>query len=218
VNLPTKLASPRTTRISLIGVLAFASLSLPSLSANAESRNWKDQVNVQPTRQWDKGDKTPSYSPKDRRNDDHRGHGSVRYDGDRYRNHYGYHQRPYHYGKPRGYIHRYQPYRRHVVRIHNVHHWRTGRWHHGHHHGRVGWWWVVGNAWYHYARQTYPYPDHTQAVVYVQQPVPVAVAAPAAAPTQYWYYCDSSETYYPYVSECAEGWQAVPATPDMPAR
>ena len=25
----------------------------------------------------------------------------------------------------------------------------------------------------------------------------------------YWYYCDSEETYYPYVTECPEGWRPV---------
>jgi hypothetical protein len=217
VNLQTKLAHPRATRISIVGVLAIAALSLTSFNAYADDRSGKDQTKDRPAKQqWNKGDKV--YLQKNQGIDDHRRHGVIRYDGDRYRHHYGYHQRPYHYGTPRGHIHRYHHYRPRPVRIHNVHHWRTGRWHHGHHHGHVGWWWIVGDAWYHYAAQTYPYPDHTRAVVIVQQAAPVAVAAPAAAPTQYWYYCDSSETYYPYVSECAEGWQAVPATPDVSTR
>jgi uncharacterized protein DUF6515 len=36
-------------------------------------------------------------------------------------------------------------------------------------------------------------------------------AAPAAAGN--WYYCDSSKTYYPYATQCPEGWRTVPATP-----
>ncbi len=36
----------------------------------------------------------------------------------------------------------------------------------------------------------------------------VAPAAPAS-----WYYCESAKAYYPYVSECREGWRAVPAAP-----
>lgn len=51
-------------------------------------------------------------------------------------------------------------------------------------------------------------------------PTPPPASAPAAtAPPQapgMWYYCASSKTYYPYVSECREGWRQVPATP--PAR
>jgi hypothetical protein len=68
------------------------------------------------------------------------------------------------------------------------------------------------------------YPPYTYA--------PVVVAAPAApttyieragppAPSQrssYWYYCEASRTYYPYVKECPAGWlrvvpQATPQTP-----
>jgi hypothetical protein len=46
-------------------------------------------------------------------------------------------------------------------------------------------------------------------------PQPPAAAPQAAAPGT-WYYCDSAKAYYPYVSECKEGWRSVPATP--PAR
>lgn len=41
-------------------------------------------------------------------------------------------------------------------------------------------------------------------------PAPGASAPPASAS---WYYCDSANAYYPYVSECREGWRAVPANP-----
>lgn len=41
-------------------------------------------------------------------------------------------------------------------------------------------------------------------------PPPPAPQAPQAAS---WYYCESSKAYYPYVSECKEGWKQVPATP-----
>jgi hypothetical protein len=88
----------------------------------------------------------------------------------------------------------------------------------------------VGSAPYYYANDVY----------YVQAPGGYAVAAPpgdeveisapapAAPPTQQagvppavpqssasasWYYCESAKTYYPYVSECKEGWRRVPATP-----
>jgi Family of unknown function (DUF6515) len=44
-----------------------------------------------------------------------------------------------------------------------------------------------------------------------QAPAAAPVAAAAAAGT--WYFCDSSKTYYPYVTECKEGWRSVPATP-----
>ena len=75
-------------------------------------------------------------------------------------------------------------------------------------------------------------------VYYVQAPGGYAVVAPPAdveyieapqAPPQQagapqgagepsspggnWYYCESAKAYYPYVSECKEGWRTVPATP-----
>lgn len=80
--------------------------------------------------------------------------------------------------------------------------WRTGRWVHGDHLGRAGWWWIVEGEWYFYPTPIYPYPDP-----YV--PPGVVVAAPAPAPVQYWYYCPSVQAYYPYVSACPEGWTPV---------
>ncbi len=72
---------------------------------------------------------------------------------------------------------------------------------------------------------TYPYPVYASSYpVYEQpytiytQPAPVYVQpAPGptanAAPAQYWYFCAASNAYYPYVSSCPNGWQAVPMTP-----
>jgi hypothetical protein len=89
--------------------------------------------------------------------------------------------------------------------------WRGGHWSHGRHDGRLGWWWIVGGAWYFYPWPVYPYPNPWEPPVAVPVPAPVTVAPPP--PTPYWYYCDSSRAYYPYVSTCAEGWKQVPATP-----
>lgn len=46
--------------------------------------------------------------------------------------------------------------------------------------------------------------------VYIEQdPVP-----PKPEQPYYWYYCADSKTYYPYVDDCAGGWQqVVPETP-----
>jgi len=33
------------------------------------------------------------------------------------------------------------------------------------------------------------------------------------ASTDYWYYCEQSKTYYPYVKTCPGGWQRVSPTP-----
>ncbi len=53
-------------------------------------------------------------------------------------------------------------------------------------------------------------------VTYVeQQPAPAVSAAPAAQnpAAGYWYYCAESSAYYPYVQQCASGWQRVSPTP-----
>lgn len=92
---------------------------------------------------------------------------------------------------------------RHFER-HDLPRWQGGRWYHGPHLGRPGWWWVVGGIWYIYPRPIYPYPDPY---------LPPAAVVPAPAATQYWYYCDAAGTYYPYVATCPDGWRAVPATP-----
>jgi hypothetical protein len=44
-------------------------------------------------------------------------------------------------------------------------------------------------------------------------PGPQAAASQGAPQAANWYYCDSTKTYYPYVTECKEGWRQVPATP-----
>ncbi|HEX8989658.1 MAG TPA: hypothetical protein VF816_17000, partial [Rhodocyclaceae bacterium] len=53
-------------------------------------------------------------------------------------------------------------------------------------------------------------------------PAPVVVEPPPAyveredaepaAPDRFWYYCDATGTYYPYVKDCPGGWRAVPPT------
>ncbi|MBA3033830.1 MAG: hypothetical protein KKF85_11505 [Gammaproteobacteria bacterium] len=42
--------------------------------------------------------------------------------------------------------------------------------------------------------------------------VMVPAAPPPPRPSDHtWYYCESAQTYYPYVQFCHEGWRAVPA-------
>ena len=36
-------------------------------------------------------------------------------------------------------------------------------------------------------------------------------------PTNWWYWCESSKKYYPYVKECAGGFERVPPQPVPPA-
>lgn len=84
---------------------------------------------------------------------------------------------------------------------HDVRVWQSGRWHHGPHDGRHGWWWIVGGAWYFYPAPIYPYPDPY---------VPGFVDAPPDD-IGYWYYCPYWGQYYPYVATCPGGWQPVAA-------
>lgn len=81
-----------------------------------------------------------------------------------------------------------------------------------------------GDAPYYYANDVY-YAQRPEGYEVVAPPVgaatppppggaPVATApAPAPQAGVNWYYCESSKTYYPYVSQCAEGWKTVPAAP-----
>lgn len=94
---------------------------------------------------------------------------------------------------------------------HDIVVWRGGRWFHGWHGSRIGWWWIVGGAWYWYPAPIYPYPNPYTPPVVVQAPAAPAVEPQALPPT--WYYCDHPAGYYPYVPDCASGWKAVPAAP-----
>ena len=107
--------------------------------------------------------------------------------------------------------------------------WHGGGWHRGGYHGGGwhggGWhrnWWWGGLYWaaplvsYSYAYPayvypyTYSYPYSYQERVVVEQQQPAVQAQP---PVAMWYYCDRPGGYYPYVSDCPEGWRTVPATP-----
>lgn len=87
----------------------------------------------------------------------------------------------------------------HHFRDHDLDYWRGGRWFHGPHEGRDGWWWIVGDSWYFYPAPVYPYPD------------PYLPPTVAPAPGATWYYCANPQGYYPYVAQCAVPWQPVPA-------
>ena len=60
-------------------------------------------------------------------------------------------------------------------------------------------------------------PPQTSAQSMPPPPAPGTQPTPAPAPGN-WYYCESSKTYYPYVSECPEGWRQVPANPSPTGR
>jgi len=87
------------------------------------------------------------------------------------------------------------------------------------HHGRffvgVG---VGVPFWYPYP-YVYPYPVYTPPVVVeTSPPVYVQRESPPESQSQYyWYYCQSSQAYYPYVTECPGGWLQVVPQPTPPA-
>jgi len=61
-----------------------------------------------------------------------------------------------------------------------------------------------------------PYPDYEVPVI-VEQPSPVYVEPTPQAPGQYyWYYCENSRAYYPYVKECSDNWEKVAPSPPAP--
>ncbi|MTD33540.1 hypothetical protein GKE73_12250 [Paludibacterium sp. dN 18-1] len=93
--------------------------------------------------------------------------------------------------------------------------WHGGRWFHGYHGDRLGWWWIAAGTWFLYDAPVYPYPVSPAVVMLPPPTVQVAPPAPAVqeAPVQSWYFCRSKKQYYPYVEHCPEGWKTVPATP-----
>jgi hypothetical protein len=76
-------------------------------------------------------------------------------------------------------------------------------------------WWYYPYP-YHYGYSPYYYPPtvyvQEQPTVYVERQAPLpapAFSAPQTQPEQYWYYCQDSKTYFPYVQKCATPWQRV---------
>ena len=82
---------------------------------------------------------------------------------------------------------------------------------------------LVGFPYYYppYPYYPYYYPAYYPSPVMVQQQPTVYVErqpAPQAPqqqqqPAGYWYYCNESRAYYPYVKECASPWQRVAPQP-----
>lgn len=79
----------------------------------------------------------------------------------------------------------------------------------------------VGPGYYYPPSWYYPPPAvvvPAQPQVYIERapeiaaPAPAA-AAPAPAPAQAYYFCAAANAYYPYVRECAGGWQQVAPQP-----
>jgi hypothetical protein len=65
--------------------------------------------------------------------------------------------------------------------------------------------WYYPPPYYYYPAPTYVVP--AQPTTYIEQ------GSSSAADQGWWYYCDTSRGYYPYVKECPSGWQRVPPAP-----
>ena len=64
------------------------------------------------------------------------------------------------------------------------------------------------------------YSTRSPAVVYVERN-DLGAAAPAPAPsadTAFWFFCTDSNTYYPYVTQCATPWERVVPSPPSAGR
>jgi len=77
--------------------------------------------------------------------------------------------------------------------------------HHHHSHTRV----FVGSSFYYGPFYPAPYYYPVPAYAAPQEPPPVYIEQGQDPATMAWYYCQSAHAYYPYVTECAEGWQQV---------
>ena len=93
-----------------------------------------------------------------------------------------------------------------------------------HGHARFGFY--FGAPWYpapyYYYPPAYYYPPPVYSVpasppVYVErsdtQPPPQSAPQSSPQADNSWYYCRDSQTYYPYVKECASPWQRVSPRP-----
>lgn len=70
-------------------------------------------------------------------------------------------------------------------------------------------WW--GPPAYYYPAPVYVAPPEPR--VYVERSQVEAAPQQQRASGDWWYYCEASRSYYPYVKTCPAGWQRVPPAP-----
>lgn len=63
-------------------------------------------------------------------------------------------------------------------------------------------WWYAPPPYYYYPAPVVTVP--AEPTTYIEQ---------GRDNTGWWYYCESSRGYYPYVKECPTGWERVPPAP-----
>ncbi len=95
---------------------------------------------------------------------------------------------------------------------------------HRHHHrshshfgvfiGAPAFWYAPYPFYYHPPAYYYPpvVVSPPAPTVYIERPDNVQ-AAPERTAQDNWYYCPESQAYYPYVKQCAKGWQRVAPQP-----
>lgn len=112
----------------------------------------------------------------------------------------------------------------------DAHRGGRGGGHWGHYRGSWGWgvapWVATGALAYGLYGYPYYYPyryPYAFGYGYPYYPPYYPETAPAVQPVQplqpqqqFWYYCESAKTYYPYVPSCREAWRVVPITPPAP--
>ena len=104
------------------------------------------------------------------------------------------------------------------------HAWADRGYRHGYYHGGYTQFGVmIGPGWGPpYYPPAYYYPPYAPIVVerapqvYIEQYVPPPAPVPQSSQVSYWYYCNASKAYYPYVNECPSGWQKVLPQPANP--
>jgi hypothetical protein len=96
--------------------------------------------------------------------------------------------------------------------------WAGGRYYGGIYFGPGPFWGppLYPRPYYYPSPYWYPGPYYAPAPIVVVPPAPQVYIEQQAAPVEeapedrrYWYYCQDSRNYYPYVKECPRGWQKV---------
>ena len=73
------------------------------------------------------------------------------------------------------------------------------------------WYWGPPYPYHYYPAPVYVTP--AEPPVYVERSDAQEPSRPAERSSDWWYYCEASRGYYPYVKTCPSGWQRVPPAP-----
>jgi hypothetical protein len=77
-----------------------------------------------------------------------------------------------------------------------------------------GYGYPYGRPWGPWSPWYYPPPYYYPPTIIIRPQQPTVYIEQSTPSTEgWWYYCDPSKGYYPYVKECPSGWQRVPPAP-----